>query len=153
MINLNEITDIKNICQQIADVYKDKMDKADYDKQGQLYNFTWVTEVNGSLFELYFNLPDYWIYAEEGRKPGKFPPPDAILKWIQYKKLIPSTNNKVYTTNQLVYVISRKIALHGTEGKHLLQQTIDETYNTLVDQLVEAIANELEKEIEQDIEL
>lgn len=148
-------TDIRNICQQIADVYKGKMKQAGYDQNGELMNFSWVTEVNGNLFELYFNLPDYWIYAENGRKPGKFPPPDAILKWIQFKRLVPNPgrNGKIPNTNQLVYLISRKIALKGTEGKHLLQQTIDETYDTLVDRLVEAITDELEKEIDNDIEL
>lgn len=148
-----ESTDIKTICQQIADVYKNKMAEADYDKSGELYNFKWVTEYNGNLFALYFELPEYWYYAENGRRPGKFPPPDAILKWVQFKRLVPSaTNGKVPSTNQLVYLISRKIAEKGTEGKHLLQQTIDETYNTLVDQLVDAIANILENELEKDIE-
>ena len=148
-----ETTNITNICQEIADVYKNKMQNAGYDPNGELMNFKWVTEFNGNMFALYFVLPDYWQYAEFGRGPGKFPPPDAILKWIQFKKLVPtSRNGKVPATQQLVYLISRKIALKGTEGKHLLQQTIDETYNTLVDQLVEAIEAELEKEIEKDIE-
>ena len=63
-----------------------------------------------------------------------------------------TTNNKVLNTNQMVYLISRKIALHGTKGRHLLQQTIDETYDTLVDQLVDAISAIFEKEIEKEID-
>ena len=148
-----ETTEMKNICQQIADIYKNKMQQAGYDQQGELMNFTWVTEYNGTMFALYFNLPDYWEFAENGRKPGKFPPPDAILKWIQFKQLVPkAVNGKVPSTSQLVYLISRKIAQKGTQGKHLLQQTIDETYDTLVDKLVEAITNQLEEELEKDIE-
>lgn len=148
-----ETTEIKNICQQIADVYKEKMDKAGYNPQDELMNFTWTTEYKGNLFSLYFNLPDYWQWAENGRKPGGFPPPNAILKWVQFKRLVPdSRNGKVPDTKQLVYMISRKIALKGTQGKHLLQQTIDETYNTLVDKLVDAIQTTLDKEIEKDIE-
>ena len=144
---------IKQICQQIADIYKNKMQDAGYDPQGELMRFTWETEYKGNIFALYFVLPDYWYYAENGRKPGRFPPPDAILKWIQFKRLVPtSRNGKVPTTKQLVFLISRKIATEGTKGKPLLQQTIDEAYNGLVDRLAEAIANELEKEIEKDIE-
>ena len=144
---------MKNICQQIADIYKNKMQQAGYDQQGELMRFTWVTEYNVEMFALYFILPDYWEFAENGRKPGKFPPPDTILKWIQFKRLVPKAyNGKVPSTNQLVYLISRKIAQKGTQGKHLLQQTIDETYDTLVDKLVEAISNQLEKELEKDIE-
>lgn len=151
---MEQTTEIRNICEQIAQVYRDKMNNAGYDSNGELMKFTWVTEYNGNLFELYFNLPDYWQYAENGRRPGKFPPPDAILKWIQFKRLVPrpGRDGKVPSTNQLVYLISRKIALHGTEGKHLLQQTIDETYDNLVDRLVEAITNQIENELEKDIE-
>ena len=153
MEDLQQNNDIKSICQQIADVYKNKMQQAGYDKQGELMNFKWETEYNGYMFTLYFNLPDYWQYAEYGRRPGKFPPPDAILKWIQFKRLVPtSRGGKVPTTKQLVYLISRKIALEGTQGKHLLQQTVNETYNTLVDQLVEAITEQLDKEIEKEID-
>lgn len=150
---MKETTEMRNICEQIAQVYRYKMSNAGYDPNGELMKFTWVTEYNGSMFALYFILPDYWEFAESGRRPGKFPPPDAILKWIQFKRLVPrAINGKVPSTNQLVYLISRKIAEKGTQGKHLLQQTIDETYDTLVDRLVEAISNELEKEIENDIE-
>ena len=129
------------------------MQDAGYDPQGELMRFTWETEYKGNIFALYFVLPDYWYYAENGRKPGRFPPPDAILKWIQFKRLVPtSRNGKVPTTKQLVFLISRKIATEGTKGKPLLQQTIDEAYNGLVDRLAEALANELEKDIEKDIE-
>lgn len=152
MTDLTQVKDIRDICEQIAEVYRSKMKQAGYDTQGELYNFTWVTELNGSLFQLYFNLPDYFIWSENGRGPGKFPPLKNILKWIQFKRLVPSTKGKAISTKQLVYVVSRKIALHGTEGKHLLQQTIDETYDTLVDRLVEAIANKIENELEKDIE-
>ena len=153
MTDLTQIKEIRDICTQICDVYRDKMRNAGYDPNGELMKFTWVTEYNGNLFQLYFNLPNYFPYAEYGRRPGKFPPPDAILKWIQFKRIVPSSHSgKIPTTNQLVYLISRKIALKGTQGKHLLQETINSTYDTLVDRLVEAIADNIENELEKDIE-
>lgn len=149
---MEETTEIRNICEQIAQVYRDKMSNAGYDPNGELMKFTWVTEYNGNLFQLYFNLPQYWQYAEYGRRPGKFPPPNEILKWIQFKRIVPSSHSgKIPTTGQLVYLISRKIALKGTQGKHLLQETIDSTYNNLVDRLVEVIADNIENELEKDI--
>ena len=149
---MEQTTEIRNICEQIAQVYRDKMMNAGYDPNGELMKFTWVTEYNGNLFQLFFNLPDYWQYAEYGRRPGKFPPPNEILKWIQVKRIVPSSHSgKIPTTSQLVYLISRKIALKGTQGKHLLQQTIDATYDTLVDRLVEVNADNTENELEKDI--
>ena len=150
-----KIIGITEICNQIADIYRKKMDAADYNKQGELYNFKWTTEWKGNLFEVYFDLPSYFPFAENGRRPGKFPPPDAILKWIQFKRIVPrpGRDGKVPSTNQLVYLISRKIATKGTEGKHLFEKTLDDpSLDNLADQLVELIAAEFEKEIEKYIE-
>ena len=150
---MEETTEIRNICEQIAQVYRDKMSNAGYDPNGELMKFTWVTEYNGNLFQLFFNLQDYFQYAEYGRRPGKMPPVNKILQWIEFKHLVPRSNNgRVPTTRQLAFAISKHIAKYGTQGKHLLQQTIDETYDTLVDRLVEAIADKIENELEKDIE-
>ena len=150
-----KIIGITEVCNQIADIYRKKMDAADYNKQGELYNFKWTTEWKDNLFEVYFDLPQYFHFAENGRRPGKFPPPDAILKWVQFKRLVPrpGRDGKVPSTNQLVYLISRKIATKGTEGKHLFEKTLDDqNLDNLADKLVELITAEFEKEIEKYIE-
>ena len=150
-----KIIGITEVCNQISDIYRKKMDAAGYDKNGELYNFKWTTEWKDNLFEIVFDLPQYFPYAEYGRRPGKFPPPDAILKWIQFKRLVPrpGRDGKVPSTNQLVYLISRKIATKGTEGKHLFEKTLDDpNLDNLADKLVELITAEFEKEIEKYIE-
>ena len=155
MENPIKIIVVTEVCNQIADIYRKKMDAADYNKQGELYNFKWTTEWKDNLFELYFELPPYFYFAENGRRPGKFPPPDAILKWVQFKRLVPrpGRDGNVPSTNQLVYLISRKIATKGTEGKHLFEKTLDDpNLDNLADKLVELISAELEKEIEKNIE-
>ena len=142
-----KIIGVTEVCNQIADIYRKKMDAADYNKQGELYNFKWTTEWKGNLFEVYFDLPAYFQFAENGRRPGKFPPPDAILKWVQFKRLVPrpGRDGKVPSTNQLVYLISRKIATKGTEGKHLFEKTLDDpNHDNLADNLVELITAEFE---------
>ena len=152
---MEQTTEIRNICEQIAQVYRGKMSNAGYDPNGELYNFKWTTEWKDNLFEVYFDLPSYFHFAENGRRPGKFPPPDAILKWVQFKRLVPrpGRDGKVPSTNQLVYLISRKIATKGTEGKHLFEKTIDDpNLDNLADKLVELITAEFEKEIEKYIE-
>ena len=155
MENPINIIGVTEVCNQIADIYRKKMDAADYNKQGELYNFKWTTEWKDNLFEVYFDLPLYFPFAENGRRPGKFPPPDAILKWVQFKRIVPrpGRNGKVQSTNQLVYLISRKIATKGTEGKHLFEKTLDDpNLDNLADKLVELITAEFEKEIEKYIE-
>ena len=153
MTDLTQIKEIRDICTQICDIYRNKMDQAGYDKNGELYNFKEIVEYKNNLFEIAFDLPQYFHFAENGRRPGKMPPVNKILQWIEFKHLVPRSNNgRVPTTRQLAFAISKHIAKYGTQGKHLLQQTIDSTYDTLVDRLVEAIADKIENELEKDIE-
>ena len=149
-----KIIGVTEVCNQIADIYRKKMDAADYNKQGELYNFKWTTEWKDHLFEVYFDLQPYFHFAENGRRPGKMPPVNKILQWIEFKHLVPRSNNgRVPTTKQLAFAISKHIALHGTEGKHLFEKTInDPNLDNLADKLVELITAEFEKEIEKYIE-
>lgn len=154
MTDLTQIKDIRDICTQICDIYRNKMDQAGYDKNGELYNFKWTTEWKDNLFEVYFDLPPYFYFAENGRRPGKMPPVNKILQWIEFKHLVPRSNNgRVPTTRQLAFAISKHIALHGTQGKHLFEKTLDDpNLDNLADKLVELITAEFEKEIEKYIE-
>ena len=149
-----KIIGVTEVCNLIADIYRKKMDAADYNKQGELYNFKWTTEWNGNLFEVYFELPSYFHFAENGRRPGKMPPVNKILQWIEFKRLVPRSNNgRVPTTKQLAFAISKHIALHGTQGKHLFEKTLDDpNLDKLADNLVELITAEFEKEIEKYME-
>ena len=154
MKNTIKIKGVIEVCNQIADIYRKKMDAADYNKQGELYNFKWTTEWKDNLFEVYFDLPSYFPFSEYGRRPGKMPPVNKILQWIEFKHLVPRSNNgRVPTTRQLAFAISKHIALHGTEGKHLFEKTLDDpNLDKLADNLVELITAEFEKEIEKYIE-
>ena len=149
-----KIIGIPEICNQIADIYRKKMDQAGYDKNGELYNFKWTTEWKDNLFEVYFDLPPYFPFSEYGRRPGKMPPVNKILQWVEFKHLVPRSNNgRVPTTKQLAFAISKHIALHGTEGKHLFEKTLDDpSLDNLADKLVELITAEFEKEIEKYME-
>ena len=130
------------------------MDQAGYDKNGELYNFKEIVEYKNNLFEVNFDLPQYFHFAENGRRPGKMPPVNKILQWIEFKHLVPRSNNgRVPTTRQLAFAISKHIALHGTEGKHLFEKTLDDqNLDNLANKLVELITAEFEKEIEKYIE-
>lgn len=85
-------------------------------------SFDVTFEVDG--LQLRLNLPPYAQYIEEGRRPGKFPPPDAISKWITVKNILPRAEGGIQpTTRQLTYLIGRKIAEQGTVGKKALEKT------------------------------
>lgn len=70
-----------------------------------------------------FLAADYFKYLVFGREPGKAPPPDAMLKFVESS---PETAAwKQYEKQSLAYVIGQKIAKEGTDIYSGKKQGID----------------------------
>lgn len=115
--------------QAITDMYKQNLEDSGRRATGSL--ITSVSSnvvVNGNEFAIDLQLEDYWKYVENGRGPGKFPPPDKILQWIRVKPILPQpmSNGKLPTEKQLAFLIGRKIANEGFEGTNDLDNTMEE---------------------------
>lgn len=95
-----------------------------YGKDRLSDTITTQVEVDGKKFTASLNMNHYWKYLEEGTRPH-WPPTSAIQKWVEIKPVIPRPdgNGRIPTTKQLAFLISRKIAKHGTEGTHGLETT------------------------------
>lgn len=88
------------------------------------------------------NLEHYWKYVEYGRAKGKkFPPLDAIEKWIDAKPVVPRPDKegRLPTTRQLAYLIGRKIAKKGIKPTNIFADSVDAVYMQMSDALEEAI--------------
>lgn len=133
--------------EQLISLYRQKLLQTNTDATGTLGNtLNYIVETNEGLFELSLRIQDYWKYVEEGRGPGKYPPINDIKNWIRVKPVTPTIyNGKLPTTDQLAYLIARKIHLQGTRGKHLLQASLDEL--SVFDLLDEAITKDLEIQV------
>lgn len=147
-----ELSDnIYEICAEILGQYKKALNESGHYASGKLANTAKaVIKWDGKVFELFFNLQEYWKYLENGTKPH-FPPISAIEEWIKVKRIVPtSRTGKVPTTKQLAFPIARGISKNGTKPAKTLQQTIDGADN-LISALVSEISNQLEKEIDNEI--
>ena len=115
--------------QAIADRYKQNLESSGRRASGELISSvaTKVT-VNGNEFVIELSLQDYYYYVENGRGPGRFPPPEKILQWIKMKPVLPQPleNGKLPTEQQLAFLIGRKIANEGFEGTHDLEHTMEQ---------------------------
>lgn len=133
--------------EQLISLYRQKLLQTNTDATGTLGNtLNYIVETNEGLFELSLRIQDYWKYVEEGRGPGKYPPINDIKNWIRVKPVTPTIyNGKLPTTDQLAYLIARKIHLRGIRGKYLLQASLDEL--SVFDLLDEAIAKDLEIQV------
>ena len=112
-------------------------------------NIKFNLQVNDTLFEIEFQAPEYWKYANYGRSPGKFPPPDKIEDWIIRRKITPypTKSGKIPTRKQLTYLISRKIAREGFKGSGFLEKSLSEQQDYWEDRIKEAISEDIELQI------
>jgi hypothetical protein len=59
-------------------------------------------------------------FVEEGRRPGKQPPREAIVEWVKLKKMA-SSRAKV---RGIAIAVARKIGRTGTRGRFVLKRTM-----------------------------
>lgn len=92
------------------------------------------------------SLASYWKYVNYGRKPGKFPPINAILDWIKIKPVLPRPKNglKPPTQKQLAFLISRKIARDGIKPGRQYEQALEMVYRKHYIDISNALSADLE---------
>lgn len=141
---------LKEYGQAVEDLYRDKLTEGNKVASGELINtLRYIYYHNENRWEISLNLQDYWYYVEHGRNPGKFPPVDKILEWIDIKPILPypDKNGKLPTPNQLAYLIGRKIANEGIEAGNQLQETIEELNDRYMLKIELALSEDLDKSI------
>ena len=113
------------------------------------HNIKFNLQVNDTVFEIEFQAPEYWKYANYGRGPGKFPPLDKIEDWIVRRKIspYPTKSGRVPTRKQLSFLIARKIAREGFEGSGFLQKSLKEQQDYWEDRISDAIYKDIESQI------
>ena len=105
-------------------------------------------DVSGNLFEVTFNAPEYWKYANYGRPPGKMPPVSAIEEWITRRRIVPEPNTSTPNVTSLAYVIARKIGREGTIGTNFLEKSLDEQKEYWMSTISAAIGEDILEEID-----
>ena len=114
-----------------------------------------VMNVNGNFYEIIFNAPKYWEYANYGRPKGGRPPISVIAEWIERRNITPQAlkNGKKPEPKQLPFMIANAIArdgtkFHGPTGLHFLEKSIDEQKSYWDDKISEAISNDIIAELD-----
>lgn len=75
------------------------------------FKYRWVSETR---MQIYSDMPgmsfNYIMTLEDGRRPGKQPPTEPILKWVQERGITPSDISQ----ESLAFLIARKIGREGS---------------------------------------
>ena len=128
------------ICQSITQAIRDTISSKRLDASGNLSNSIETHfDIEGETYSVIIELADYWKYVEDGRGPGK---------------LVPSaqSSRKVPSTEQLAYLIGRKIATQGTKATHFLSETLESPQVLeMLGEIEDLIANKFIEEINEEI--
>lgn len=145
---------LKRIGELIKVSYKFELFEKDVDATGKLSkNIVVKVKVKRRSYQVSLQLEDYWKYIEYGRRPGKFPPIDEILNWITVKPVPPIENSlgQAPSERSLAFLISRKIAKDGIEGKHLLEASINEVLDVKLADLQTALQTDVQDIVSADL--
>jgi hypothetical protein len=95
---------------KIVEQLKDRLNQEKLVASGRLRDSIYgvVTETGINIF-----AQDYGIFVEEGRGPGKMPPRNKILQWVESRNL-QSINPKYKRPKDIAWMIGRSIAEKGT---------------------------------------
>ena len=131
---------------RVRNVYQDNLIRADKIATGGLLNSVEFSVVQyGRRFDVVLTLADYWKWVEEGRKPGKMPPPSAILAWVLAKPVIPkpNANGRIPTPQSLAWAIAKSIGKNGIAPTPALKQASDATFAEMERDIAAAFAEDV----------
>lgn len=137
---------LREYAESAGDTYRSYMQLGGKDASGELSQSAKAElRVDGGHFEVVMHLAEYWKWVEQGRKAGKFPPPDKIRQWIEVKPVIPRPmkNGKLPKIQQLAYLIGRKIATVGIKPTPVLELTVKELNERFMVQINEALRQDV----------
>jgi hypothetical protein len=122
----------------------------EYDEQGRRASGQWEKDLEGTIdqvntgfvVKIMGSYYSYWM--ENGRRPGKFPPMDAIRQWIQDKGIIA---NKI-SEKSLAFLIARKIAREGYNGKPVIANVLTDEW---IGELLQSVGLFFTEQMKSDI--
>lgn len=152
-------THLTEVLNEFADFFiqeaRGNLDRNQSNASYSLYNsFEKIIEIGEDYYSVKISLEDYWKYTEEGRGPGKFPPPDTIARWIDVKGITPypDSNGRIPSVDQLTYLIGRKISIDGTEPHPFFEPAREEAIEKFELAIDQAISLDIEDFINESVD-
>ena len=139
----------KKILKEFHKAWREHLLDEEHWVSGKLGNeMTFDTYIDRKGYHITITLPEYAAYLNDGTKPH-WPPVDKIREWIKVKPVLPrpGRNGKLPSTEQLAYLIGRKISKVGTKPTKIIDRTINDF--DLINKLVSHLEQELAKELSE----
>ena len=136
------LSTLEEYSEKAKELYKRKLTDKDINASYKLFNSVETTVKRGDdEFTVTINLEDYWKDVEDGKEPGDPPSIGKLISWIRIKPVIPyaDSRGRLPTEKQLAFLIWRKIDEKGTDGRHVLAETVEELNNYYLPKLQQAL--------------
>ena len=103
-----------------------------------------MSSIDNGAFKVSVSLAEYWKWVENGRGPGKYPPPEAIRRWIEVKPVnISPINGRMPSVEQVGFLIGRKIAEEGTEAQPFFEPAKEQVIREFEERIAYAIEEDV----------
>lgn len=110
---------LKELVEKYIEELIDNLIEMDKVASGNLINnITYRISSRGKVKKIRVIYPDYLVNVDRGTKPGHFPPPSVIRKWIDDKRI------EIYgdrSKDSVAYAISRKIYKKGIKATNVIR--------------------------------
>ena len=116
-------------------------------------NVYWKEGFEQGKPELIVEMPDYYFFVENGRRPGKYPPLAKVRQWAQVKKGISRYRDKkgrFIKRRSFAFAIQTNIKKFGIRPSNFLDKAVNllETDQRILDALGEEAFEELINRLE-----
>lgn len=148
----NTLAAVNTYVKGLSEIYRDLLIRDDKRSSGNLIRSIQPvnSEIEGSRITGAMSLASYWKYVENGRKAGKWPPYDAILKWVTEKPVVPRAGKggRIPTEKQLAFLVQRKIGLEGIKPGNQLAESQRLAWPRYESVIQEAVGRDLQAAVD-----
>lgn len=101
----------------------------------------WKDGFESGVPQLVVEMPSYWYWVDEGRKPGRYPPLSAIDRWSVVKQGISGIRDKegkFIPRKTLNFLRARSIAKYGYYKTNFVDKAINNVIKEVTEKLGES---------------
>ena len=101
----------------------------------------WKDNLESGKPQLVVEMPEYWLWVDQGRRPGRYPPLSAIDRWSIVKQGLSGVRDeqgRFIPRKTLNFLRARSIARYGYYKTDFVNKAINSVINQVTEKLGEA---------------